>query len=55
MDQCSNCQSYDMERVHRKFYQRLWVRRISVCRQCGNIQKTFKYAFLGKTNSTENL
>lgn len=54
MHQCQCCHSYDVERVHRKFFQRLWMRRLSVCNQCGNVQKIFKYDFLNKADTAEN-
>lgn len=53
MNQCSCCQSYDIGRVHRKFYQRLFIRRIIQCRQCNHVQKWFKYDFLNKANIGE--
>ena len=54
MNQCSHCQSYDIERVHRNFYQRLYIRRIFQCRQCEYMQKLFKYDFLNKSDTAEN-
>lgn len=54
MNQCNNCQSYDIERVRRKFYQRFFIRRIIQCRQCDHVQKFFKYDFLNKSNTAAN-
>ena len=54
MNQCSHCLSYDIERVHRKFYQRLFIRRIIQCRECEHIQKFFKYDFLNKADTAKN-
>ena len=54
VNQCSHCQSYDIERVHRKFYQRLFIRRIIQCRQCEHMQKFFKYDLLNKADTAKN-
>ncbi|WP_159457173.1 hypothetical protein [Photobacterium aquimaris] len=54
MNQCNYCQSYDVERVHRKFYQRIFIRRIIQCRQCGQVHKWFKYGFLNKSSTVHD-
>ena len=45
MPKCDKCQSYDVARKHRKFFQRLFIKRVSVCNECGHVHKCFKYMF----------
>ncbi len=51
MPKCDKCQSYDIKRIHRRFYQRLLIKRVRICNECGHVHKHFKYTFLNKSDS----